>query len=360
MDFCSEKNTEKQRHKFEELVDIEGNRIVLKSPVTTKYPVVCGDESIKLYMNGQYVTESVILTETTQLTFELEDKPPESKIELEITPDKMRAYLKITQKPGVKYRPVLLPAPGLDEDILVSAEEDEEIPAAGITAEEVMQKLEEKGITFGLRKESIGKALKNPGTPVLVAEGTPPVLSVDGYIDYIFEKKTEADPVDPSGKIDYFSFHKVASCKKGEILAVKQQPLPGKPGRNIFNEEVIPPPPAEPKWRVGEGVIVIEDNAIATKSGRPLIKDDRLVVLPVYCIDKDLDLSVGNIDFHGDVIVNGSVQDNFKIKATGRVKVAGNVTQALIEADGSVEVAKNIIGSRVTAGGVSTYYQEVS
>ncbi|NLY89629.1 MAG: DUF342 domain-containing protein, partial [Firmicutes bacterium] len=42
------------------------------------------------------------------------------------------------------------------------------------------------------------------------------------------------------------------------------------------------------------------------------------------------------------------------------VKVAGNVTQALIEADGSVEVAKNIIGSRVTAGGVSTYYQEVS
>jgi uncharacterized protein (DUF342 family) len=354
--FPGEKNNETHGNGVEELVGIKGNRIFLKKPVTTKYPVICGDKNVILYLNGRPVTECVILTESTRLTFEVKEKDPE--IKLDITPDKMQAHL--TLKPGVKYRPVLLPAPGIDEDFLISVEEDKESPANPITEGEVLHKLAEAGISYGLKKEAIEKALKKPGTTVLVAEGTSPVSSVDGYIDYLFKKKEETEPVDPSGRIDYFSFHKVVSCKKGEILAVKKPPLPGRPGRNIFDEEVMPPEPADPQWRVGDGVVVIEETAIATRSGRPVLKDGRLVVLPVYCVEADLDLSVGNIDFHGDVIVNGNVQDNFRIKATGLVKVAGSVTQALIEADGQVEVAKNIIGSRVIAGGVSTYYQEVS
>ena len=109
----------------------------------------------------------------------------------------MRAYLKISQKPGVKYRPVLLPPPGLDEDVLISTEEDEEIPATPITEEEVLQKLAEKRITYGLKKEAVKKAVDNPGTSVLVAEHAP-VPSVDGYIDYIFEQKMTEQPFDPS------------------------------------------------------------------------------------------------------------------------------------------------------------------
>ncbi|NLZ43399.1 MAG: DUF342 domain-containing protein, partial [Clostridia bacterium] len=359
-EFRGEDYFERQPGMVNDLVNIEGNRVVLKNMIGNRFPVVCGDENVSLYLNGQPVSGSIILTDTTQLTFAIKDKAPESNIEIEITSSKMRAYLKISQKPGVKYRPVLLPPPGLDEDVLISTEEDEEIPATPITEEEVLQKLAEKRITYGLKKEAVKKAVDNPGTSVLVAEGTPPVPSVDGYIDYIFEQKMTEQPVDPSGRVDHYRSHSVVSCKKGEILAVKHPPIPGKPGRNIFNEEVIPPAPADPEWRVGDGVLLIEENAIAHRSGRPMIKDGRLTVLPVYSVDADLDLSVGNIDFHGDVIINGNVQDNFEIKATGMVKVAGNVTQALIEADGQVEVVKNIIGSRVIAGGVSTYYQEVS
>ena len=92
----------------------------------------------------------------------------------------MRAYLKILQTPGVKYRPVLLPAPGLDEDVLISAEEDEEIPATPITEEEVLQKLAEKRITYGLKKEAVKKAVDNPAHRCWWPRARPrfPVLTV--------------------------------------------------------------------------------------------------------------------------------------------------------------------------------------
>lgn len=341
-----------------DLVTFKDDRIILKRKIKRKYPVICGDENIELYLNGRSVTGSVILTPETELKFNVKEAAKEKIVDIIVTDDKLQAYIKIGKK--MKYRPMLLPAPGYEEDILVGVERLEDLSADPVTEEEVFQCLAKAQITFGLKKEAVKKAIAAPGRKVLIAEGKPPVESTDGYIEYIFkEKDQESENSDQFyDKVDHFSYNKLRSVKKGEILAVKHPPQPGKAGRNIYGEEVAVAPPEDPEWKIGEGVKVVNNQAIATRSGRPTVKDGWLTVLPVFCVEKDLDLSVGNIDFHGDVNVKGNVHDNFRIKATGTVRVGGSATQALIEADNSVEVKNNIISCRVTAGGNAIYYQE--
>ena len=350
----------KERNEMEDLVTVKEDRIILKRKVKNKYPVICGDKNIELYLNGRRVTGSVILTNETELKFKVKEASQKNSIEIFVTDDKLKAYLKTGQKHEGIYRLMILPAPGEDEDILVGVEKIQDVPSTPATEEEVLQYLAKAQITFGLKKEAVKKAIAAPGRKVLIAEGKPPVKSTNGYIEYLFKEK-EKEPENGaqfSDKVDHFSFHKVRSVKKGEILAVKYPPQLGKVGYNVYGEKTTVAAPTDPQWRIGDGVEVVDNQAIAVRSGRPAVKDGYLTVLPVYCVENDLDLSVGNIDFHGDVTVKGNVQDNFRIKATGMVKVGQSMTQALVESDNSVEVENNIIGCRVTAGGNSIYYQE--
>jgi hypothetical protein len=68
-EFRGEDYFERQPGMVNDLVAIEGNRVVLKNMIGNRFPVVCGDENVSLYLKGQPVSGSIILTDTTQLTF---------------------------------------------------------------------------------------------------------------------------------------------------------------------------------------------------------------------------------------------------------------------------------------------------
>ena len=71
-------------------------------------------------------------------------------------------------------------------------------------------------------------------------------------------------------------------------------------------------------------------------------------------IRSNVDQNTGNINFTGDVIVNGDVCYGFAVKSGGNVTVKGVVEGASIEAAGSVNVGKGINGAsreKITAGG---------
>ncbi|MFK5926549.1 MAG: FapA family protein, partial [Desulfuromusa sp.] len=53
----------------------------------------------------------------------------------------------------------------------------------------------------------------------------------------------------------------------------------------------------------------------------------------------DIDLSIGNVDFNGFVEVKGEVPDDFDIKATKGIKIAGPIGACHIESSGSVDIS---------------------
>lgn len=68
-------------------------------------------------------------------------------------------------------------------------------------------------------------------------------------------------------------------------------------------------------------------------------------VFPVYEVNGDVDYSVGNIDFVGNVVVRGNVLTGFQIKAKGDIRIIGGVEGAELIADGSIEITAGILAS---------------
>ena len=64
----------------------------------------------------------------------------------------------------------------------------------------------------------------------------------------------------------------------------------------------------------------------------------------MYEVNGDVNLETGNIVFLGTVIVRGSIEDGFSVKAAGNVEVHGTVGKAIIEAEGNVIVNRGILG----------------
>jgi len=80
----------------------------------------------------------------------------------------------------------------------------------------------------------------------------------------------------------------------------------------------------------------------------------KINVSPILEIKGDIDLSTGNIDFIGDVIIRGSVTDGFHVKAGGNVDVAGTVSGGCVEGV-NITVRMGIMGmnrGKVSASGI--------
>ena len=60
---------------------------------------------------------------------------------------------------------------------------------------------------------------------------------------------------------------------------------------------------------------------------------------------------MGNIDFIGDVVIKGMVNDGFKVKSGKSITVMGNVYAATLEARQNIIIKQGAINSQLEAGG---------
>ncbi|MSQ61716.1 MAG: DUF342 domain-containing protein [Dehalococcoidia bacterium] len=81
---------------------------------------------------------------------------------------------------------------------------------------------------------------------------------------------------------------------------------------------------------LGAGTELDGDTIVSSFAGRPLFKQGRIEVLPVYEVSGDLDFSVGKITFLGDVIIRGDIKPGFSIHTNGSVTVRGTTEHATI------------------------------
>ena len=71
-------------------------------------------------------------------------------------------------------------------------------------------------------------------------------------------------------------------------------------------------------------------------NGQVVLKNNKISIEPIYIVPGDVSLETGNIVFLGSVIVQGSVHDNFVVKAAGNIDIKGTVQKAFIEAEGDI------------------------
>lgn len=341
-------------------VAINGGIVVVKNPQSGgKYPTIEPSREVKVIVNGEPVSERTIVTKDDDVRIEPINQEPYVEMDVEISNDKLNAFLIVNRQMGKQYKLQNL-EPCVNAKVHVDTVG--QLPAPRLSPREVMAHLEQKGIKYGIIESAISRVCEAGGegeSRVLVAAGQLPEPPVDSFIEYVFtQKNVDIKRTNP--------YHNAVdrSVEVGEVLAIKHRARDGKNGINIFNEVAETKPPKDIPLLAGEGVKLLKNEtvAVAAIAGRPVLegrKDRILKVLPVYTVPGDVDINIGSITFKGDIVVQGSVLEGFRLIAGGDIVVYGNVIQAELTAEGNITVYNNLISSEVNAGTRALNFKQI-
>lgn len=226
-------------------------------------------------------------------------------------------------------------------------------PAAGgqpVTNKMVFDHLEEQGINTGIDKQAINDAVQSQQAhDALVARGQPPVDGKDGYFDSLIPNLKDRRPrIDDKGIAHYKDISELVTVKPGDPLVRRHLPTTGKPGKNLKGDIIEPTPGQDMMYASnlpGTEVSTQDPHVLqANISGQPILVENGAIVEPTVTV-QDVDMSSGNIEFDGAVIILGDVTTGMKIKAQGDITIHGMIeAAAIIEADGDIIVHNGVIG----------------
>ncbi len=195
---------------------------------------------------------------------------------------------------------------------------------------------------------------------LIIARGEEPINGKDGYIKYKVTPGTGKNfQVLPDGRVNYKERDIITTIKSSQLIAIVYLPEEGKKdGKNVFGKNIFAQPGRVVRLKTGKNIFTKEySNRIEYYSeidGHLKTDNEEVYVLPVYIQDGDVDLSIGNINFPGDVIIKGDVLDEFKVIAEGDIFIEGNVGAAVIKSDRSIIIKKGIMSKSkgiIYAGG---------
>ncbi len=221
---------------------------------------------------------------------------------------------------------------------------------AAITEADIRSILKKSGVKKGILEDTvkIGKE-KDYNVPYVIAKGEEVVDGKDGYIEYHFDiaKKKLAPVVGEDGSADYQNIDLYVSANKDQKLFTIHPPVKGTDGVTVKGKVTKSKKGKKvSKIPAGKNVKLSEDKtfAYALESGQIENKGNKVNIVPILEIRKDIDNSTGNINFNGSVKVGGSVKGGFSLKAKGTIEIMGVVEGANIFASGDCIIAGGIIG----------------
>lgn len=248
-------------------------------------------------------------------------KKPLADIQIEISADEMKAWLTISPVPGSV------------------------IPSY----QDILARLEKAGVRVGIKQDIIEIAIQQGCLPkTLIAEGIPPQKGKNAWFEYLFnpEVETGGPQVGADGRVNYRELNRIQTVEIGTPLMRKHSAEPGIPGKKVTGVEI--PAEAGRDYHLTESAgscISPQDKylLVAARAGKP-VRLKRSVKVEDFITLENVGFETGNIHFQGSVFVNGSVHHGFQIRTSGDIVVCGSVEDAILEADGNIEIRGCVFG----------------
>ena len=227
-------------------------------------------------------------------------------------------------------------------------------PALGGTnysASDILEELKEEGITYGVKEEEFSDVFKpeQPLEKYKIARGKAAISGESAELEFKFDTESDSNKVkiDEDGKADFYNLGRIVNVEEGEVLVAKKPATEGTPGKNIYGQEIAPEPGEDIPLPAGKNVKVDGDELqlIAEIEGQASYDGSKVNVDDTHEVNGNVDLSTGNVNFNGNVIVRGDVKEGMEIDAKGSVEVKGSVYEADIKSGGQIIINKGFIGS---------------
>ncbi|MDR1613574.1 MAG: FapA family protein [Planctomycetota bacterium] len=181
-----------------------------------------------------------------------------------------------------------------------------------------------------------------------VAQGDPMRKGEDGSIEFHVLPTAAAPRYDQTneGSIDFRQLNLIENCFAGQRVATVIPPGAGREGKDVFGLAVAATPGSAVKAMPGPGVLLNPNGRDFSSEieGRLIYENGILSVSPILEIAHDIDYSVGNIDFIGKVVINGSLLDGFSIRGKRGVEIRGEMGSAAVESEGGVTITGGVKG----------------
>ncbi|EGO63177.1 DUF342 domain-containing protein [Acetonema longum] len=202
-----------------------------------------------------------------------------------------------------------------------------------VVEQEVLDKIQQSGVKFGIDMNAVQKACRNPGNQMAFAYGQKPVDGVDAKMVYHFDMNNKGKPTElADGSVDFKNINLFTTVQEGDLVAEKIPVVPGLPGTDVLGMPVNGKPGKDIPIPLGKNVSLVENTKlVAAISGQIIVSNNRINITPMIEIKGDVDLSTGNIEFVGNVLVRGNIQAGFSVKAEGNVEVYGAVSGGIVE-----------------------------
>lgn len=220
---------------------------------------------------------------------------------------------------------------------------------ADVTSDQIRTFLARNGVVSGVLEDVLEELENAPryNERIVIAEGTRPEDGKDARIVYSFETdRSQVKLKEKDGKVDFKELNLVQNVVEGQVLARKLDPERGKMGKTVTGKMLPAKDGKDIAIGLGKNVRLSEDgkSAIAAINGQVLLVGSKLNVEPVMVVPGDVNLRTGNILFLGTVVVKGSVEDGFSVKAAGNIEIIGNVGKCELDAEGDIIVHQGITG----------------
>ena len=233
-----------------------------------------------------------------------------------------------------------------------------------VTPEMVLGCLVDQGVTEGIEEEVIAAVCTRvkKGEQVCGAEriavGTVPENGEDVRIEILVDTQKTAGREREDGSID---FHEVSfgnNVRQGQLIARRIPPTSGIPGRDVCGGMLAAVDGRDRPLEPGENVEVRREEGVdhfySTVAGALKENGDEIAVTRLLRIEGEVDFKTGNLDFDGEICVEGSVVQGFSAKATGDITITDTVEPgATVTAGRNLTVGRGIVGrkTRATAEG---------
>ena len=334
-------------------ISVQEGKIIIKDPAEGGKPAtIRAGQGVYLVLNGTPLEGTTQVFEKDEISYIFEENESQRLMNIQISEDKLEAYLSIKYVPLAKYK---LKDSTFTNSIVIDREIQEEVYPPRYTLKEVKEEMTKLGITFGILEEEIKQYLNNNSSDkVQAAKGVPAVNDTDDFIDYKFQTDSSTAKYDDNNysRIDYKNRNLIVSVKKGDIIAEKRHGSVGCNGTSILGHVIKKKDGKRKLLKVSNGCELRDENtAVATVDGRPHVKNNILYVNEQYNVQGDLDIKSGNVKFIGDVKIQGNVMIGMEIESGGAVEIEKNVESSKIMAKGDIVIKGNAIMANITAGG---------
>ena len=183
------------------------------------------------------------------------------------------------------------------------------------------------------------------GVCCVFVEGKKPI---DGNVQKVildYDMSIETGKKSEDGSIDFKERSFIHNIDAGIQIAHFIPEKPAVNGLDIYDEVLEAHYDEDPCYKIGNN-LKVEADGINIKSaikGILVNNNNTISVSNVIEIEK-VDLSTGNIEVDGSVIIKENVTPGFSIKTEGDIKVNGNIEDAKINCGGNLIVSGGIIG----------------